>query len=195
MAVTGDPSEASSDADADADATDTAEGEAEVSTTSGDPSATTSEPDTGDEGDTGTAPCEGSQWQLTARQLDANRIRVASFDVGCGDDPFAPDPTASCPRADFDALITIPGMVYGSYDLAEAGENVSLVRRGYWPHDGGSDEECRCSDEGIDDAVPITAGTLRLEAPTASDPRDRLRLPDLTQAGAYLEAVPVEPPC
>ena len=129
----------------------------------------TSDSDTSDTADTsddeGWAPPPGctdniqNRWE---RVISADAIRLSTLPFDCDEQPAAMVPDDDdCTLHDWSAVLTIPDLAPGTYDLADG--IATLVVDFAWYHDYSEDEGCVCVEEASDIGLAVIEGMVTLE--------------------------------
>ncbi len=92
-----------------------------------------------------------------ARVVGADEIRISTIFTEC-EDPT--EPGDSCSWDDYVAVLTIPGLAEGTYDLSEPG-GASFVYTLYWDHEQ-SEAGCFCIDTPSGTDIEVSEGMISI---------------------------------
>ncbi|HFE45791.1 MAG TPA: hypothetical protein ENJ18_09935, partial [Nannocystis exedens] len=90
-----------------------------------------------------------------ARVVGADEIRISTIFTEC-EDPT--EPSDACSWDDYVAVLTIPGLAEGTYDLSEPG-GASFVYTLYWDHEQ-SETGCFCIDKPSGTDIEVLEGMV-----------------------------------
>lgn len=188
----GRPSDAGPDADENESSSDEEVGmsddSSDTSTTQGPGDDSVGSSVTGDEDGNPYPPgCTDGGPVTTARIGGANEIRISNLNLECG---FEPTPSGNCSWDEFVAVLRVPELAAGTYDLADLTDAVELEVVTHWDHDQ-SMAGCFCVDAPDPAATFLESGTLTLGPASTAGYAYTLELTDLPPplwGGSFLVA-------
>ncbi len=126
----------------------------------------------------------------TAQVWGADQILWANMFVDCEGNY---EPGDNCSWDEYIAIITVPGLTPGSYDLSDLSDEVHVEITNYWDHDQ-SEAGCYCVDEASTTPIPIESGTLIVGESPSADWSFTLELVDAPSPLGSFSTL-VEPAC